>query len=93
MGLETILILAAVGAAGAAAGGAFSGSPSKPRFPTVPTRVKGPQIKIRGEAQRAEAFLASRRRRGGSRESSQVTVPGFLDPAQLKRPGLSDVLG
>lgn len=93
MGLETLIYVGLAGIGGAAAAGAFSGKPSKPRFPTVPTRVKGPATKIKGETERAKAYLASRRRRGGSREKSQVTMPGYLDPAQVQRPTLADVLG
>ncbi|KKL27546.1 hypothetical protein LCGC14_2384090 [marine sediment metagenome] len=96
MGLETLLLVALAATAGAAAGGAFSSAPKKPRFPIVPSQKKalrGTRTKIKSEADRAKQFLASRDRRGGSREASQIIMPGFLDPAQVKRPGLADVLG
>lgn len=92
-GSLTSLGWAATGATvGAAAGGAFSKKPPMPRFPKI-TKPKTPSVKIKGESERARAYIESRRKRGSSREKSQVTMPGFLAPAQIQRHTLSDVLG
>lgn len=96
MGLETLIYYAVVGGEAWAVGSEVqkaTGKASKIRMPLL-LPLKTPGVGITKEKDRAKAYLASRTKRAGSRRASQVTVPGFLlDPAQIRRPSLSNVLG